>query len=69
MTTTSSARHEVDAVDLAAAVPAEVGVGQLGDAGQGGAGAHAHRLSVDGVGARRHDVERIRAARRPDGRA
>ena len=54
--------HEIDPVHLAAAVPAEVGVGELGQARQRRAGAQAHRLAVDGVGPRRHDVQRIPGA-------
>ena len=43
---------------LAAPVTAEVGVRQLGQADQRGAGAHAHGLPVDRVGAGRDDVQR-----------
>ena len=53
MTTTSCGVDQIDPVHLAAAVPPEVGVGELRKAGQCGPGAHAHRLAVDGVGARR----------------
>ena len=53
---------EVVLVDLAAAMTTEVGLRQLGNARQGGSGAHAHRLSVNGVGAGRDDMERIGAS-------
>ena len=53
---------EVDPVHLAAAVPAEVGVGQLGESGQRRARPQAHRLPVNGVGARGHDVQRFAGA-------
>ena len=51
---------QVGVVNLPAAMTAKVGSRQLGKAGQSGAGAQAHRLSVDGVGPRRDDVERDR---------